>query len=360
MIEKQRRWYSLFSVSSRLQIEKELGELRFIDPSGEYEALLVNSDKTDVKSTEGLPYENLLCRILFYADSIDDAAAKSQLHLRHFLRLITVVTSLPIRQEQHLFVIDWSPGIYMREARQFLKRQPENAISAITAEVQSSVGLVASLVSQEIQKKVLLWYSAGVNCILPEDQYQYFWFAIEAVAELTKPTNKVSDKCQICKGDLVCSACGKTSSHRPFAKQSIEHLFRTVGVDDKIAKAFFKIRNLLLHGVSREEIEFSIQSSPEYPENFEFHKAVDRLGEICWVAIVRNFNSVGHTGELFFLRPSTFVDWKLIAKVNINIGVGGDVNNPKFSDLHMPEIAWKFGDSDEKLGEYDNKVDDKK
>jgi hypothetical protein len=100
-------------------------------------------------------------------------------------------------------------------------------------------------------RRAMRWYRLGVNAVVPDDQFMNFWFALEIVAEFNKPTEKVHDKCSKCHSPLYCEQCATHPVHRPYAKQAIRALLKTVdsACDDATIERLDKTRNGLMHGL---------------------------------------------------------------------------------------------------------------
>jgi hypothetical protein len=183
----------------------------------------------------------------------------------------------------------------------------------------------------------LRWYSAGVNSKTMEDQFQLFWFVVELIAVSNKQPELVADKCQKCRGELYCDTCKEISRHRPFEKQAIEVLLGKTGVAERLIDDLFYVRNNLLHGEPREKIEANIKSRDA---NFEFHKIIDLIGRIAWTVILNAFPKPAGEHLPQFLQVNTYVDWKRSVTAHIIIGVGGDPNDPKIENVHLPTISF--------------------
>ncbi|MCK1407878.1 methylamine utilization protein MauJ [Bradyrhizobium sp. 76] len=211
--------------------------------------------------------------------------------------------------------------------------QPE----AITAELLESVKELQRSPSSVAVDRALRWYSAGVGSALMEDQFQYFWFVLELIAETTTDKRVVADKCQKCRSDLICPSCDEVSTHRPFQKQRIEALLTRLKISSQIQGDLFDIRNGLMHGRAREQIEESIQ---EREPDFEFAKAVDFAGRTAFMAI---FNAFGikqsQLDRLVFAAPETFVSRAMVMKAHLIIGMHGDPADPQLKDVVLPTIT---------------------
>ncbi|MGO7785661.1 methylamine utilization protein MauJ, partial [Rhizobium ruizarguesonis] len=73
-------------------------------------------------------------------------------------------------------------------------------------------------------RRALRWYRLGIHAYSPDDQFTYFWFALEIVAEFQKPTSKVHDKFPHCQSALYCEKCekpGQPRSRQPWEEASV-------------------------------------------------------------------------------------------------------------------------------------------
>src|SRR5207249_2591400 len=103
----------------------------------------------------------------------------------------------------------------------------------------------------------------------------------ELAAQINKDTTKVPDQCAHCSGPLFCQSCQKITTHRPYPKQAIRALIRKVvnGEPDPAFDYLDDVRNMLLHGEEKDEIEKKTKKP--------MTDAVDLAGRIAWVAILR-------------------------------------------------------------------------
>src|SRR5215475_82609 len=93
----------------------------------------------------------------------------------------------------------------------------------------------------------------------PRINFSFFGLVLEILAEISKGAQLVADKCQRCNGELYCINCDAISKHRPFLKQAIESLLASVNVSSNTQRDLFRIRNGIVHGETREEIERNIR-----------------------------------------------------------------------------------------------------
>jgi hypothetical protein len=105
-----------------------------------------------------------------------------------------------------------------------------------------------------------------------DDQFTYFWFVIEILAQVAKEPARVPDKCPHCRAPLYCPDCKSTPVHKPYAKQAIEQLFGKYAKRD--GDSFYKLasdmRNQLLHGEEIAAIESSL--------GIDFAERVNKIG----------------------------------------------------------------------------------
>ncbi len=153
-------------------------------------------------------------------------------------------------------------------------------------------------------QRALRWYRIGLNATVLDDQYTYFWFALEIIAEFRKPSAKVNDKCPICQSALYCEECNSHPKHKPYPKQAIRALLMSIDkeCDDKTADLLEKTRNSLMHGKTLREIQASLPDPHE--------SVVDTLGRLVWMALVHQFPAEMFDGSLQMGQPSSYVSYK--------------------------------------------------
>jgi hypothetical protein len=153
-----------------------------------------------------------------------------------------------------------------------------------------------------------------------DDQFTYFWFALEIVAEFQKPADKVNDKCPRCQSALYCEKCETHPQHRPYAKQAIRALLMEADndCDDATVALLDKTRNSLMHGATLKEIEGSLPDPHE--------SVVDTLGRLLWKALVKQFPREMFDGSLVMGMPSTYVHYKTTAVAHIQTVVPVDAD----------------------------------
>lgn len=147
----------------------------------------------------------------------------------------------------------------------------------------------------------------------------------------------MTDKCQRCRGDLFCPACNAISEHRPFPKQAIEALFTKLNVSKEKQRDLFKIRNGIVHGRTRSEVEAEIRA--DQPE-FEISDAIDFIWQTAFMAILNALKiPQSRIDHLAFGAPDSIVTRTLTFKALMHIGMKGDPNEPRLEDVVVPEVT---------------------
>jgi hypothetical protein len=161
-------------------------------------------------------------------------------------------------------------------------------------------------------RRALRWYRFGVLEKVVEDQFQYFWFALEILAEHNKTPVKIPDKSPQCKSPLYCETCKTHPTHKPYAKQAIRSLIRTVDstCSEVVIDALDQTRNSLMHGSTLKDIETELPDSDQH--------IVDILGRVLVKALLFQFpRNVFEDSQLLLARPSTYTHGTLSGIVHV-------------------------------------------
>ena len=83
-----------------------------------------------------------------------------------------------------------------------------------------------------------------------EEQFSYFWFALEVAAKTMKGKEKIASKCPKCQGKLFCEICKDYPLHRRYSGEAIQQVVETVHPADseQVFKTLQLIRHTLMHG----------------------------------------------------------------------------------------------------------------
>ncbi len=279
------------------------------DPAGAFKARLKNIPRTEFTT----PFL-LSLQIYFEAPSLVAAKESVEDVMAHCLNMLAFTTGAGFRKHRIRKIIDggnpsemrmrdalmWSEEVEYDDPQPFLRE--ENA---------ASIELLLKHDIPSAVKRALRWYRIGVDASSPDDQFTYFWFALEIVAEFNKPTEKVHDKCPHCREPLYCGKCEKHPMHRPYAKQAIRALVKEA-VPDSDSGTFDlldKTRNSLMHGSTLKEIEDALPDSDDH--------VVDVLGRILWKALIMQFPEELLNEEVFMGTPTTYVHYKTSAVAHV-------------------------------------------
>ncbi len=269
------------------------------------------------------------------ANDIQDARDRGLDVAKEFLRAWSFTTSSPFRISAFRHVVDCTPGLHQRNCIQFsdhiADERPHPILSSET--LLSAVRLLDAKLSATLRRGIR-WFANGVSSDYIDDQFYYFWLAVELVAIETKAPDQINDACPKCRGPLYCKACDLEPKHRPYPKQAIQALFRR-HINDR-PDEFFRhadtFRNALMHGDDIEIVERTI--------SVKFEHIVNALGRLAWAAILsttmNKMAAAGEDGQLPVLETNQFVNYEF--KVGLNLMVTSrDPDHLNLSDL--PTIA---------------------
>jgi hypothetical protein len=314
------RWLAHYDISSVVKIT---GPLRYRHPAGLYEIALENGDP-----------ETLVCKMVFEADGIEVASEFAEAEFHKFLHKLAVATSTPYRVKTRHCIIDWTPGVTERDVLIYRNVADDEPIGELlAADLDKALNFVDAC---NLLPSAMRWYCARIRATIPEDQFLYFFYAIELVAEHAKSSERVRNRCQKCGGFLKCEDCGDLNEHRPFKTQAIKTLLRKVRVGDTRLEDLFAIRHGLSHGQSREALEQEIQKRTS---DFTFDKAVDVIGWAAWNALFFVSKVSNGTKIPPFTHVSSFATHVYKTAIHLSIQVAGDPDNPQYNDVVLPNVS---------------------
>ncbi|MCJ9701726.1 methylamine utilization protein MauJ [Bradyrhizobium sp. SHOUNA76] len=324
------RWIADFRIESTLILPPNVPELRIVLP--DCELSIQNASEDDLSK------ESLAAQLVIGASDIKEAEALADERIREIMDTLSFGTSCPFRFSRPRFLMDWTPGLEIRDMYAYggqdgyTERWPELAEDNLTtlATLERCTG-IARL------RTPLRWFAAGVRATFPEDQFQYFWFVHELIAEMTKESTRVTDKCPRCRSDLFCPTCNTIPEHRPFQKQAIEASFSRLNISNEMQRDLFAIRNAIMHGRTRAEIEEEIRTRTP---DFEISQAVDFIWRSAFYAI---FNALkikqSESEQMIFGSPDSVVSQTITMKAHMKMGMHGDPNDPKIENVVLPTIT---------------------
>lgn len=272
------RWRVDHEIKSNMVLVKDEKQIVFHAPDTSHSIYLVTRRGPGKHAADEL---YLSSHVILDDDDPIEAAERADEYLDQFLETLAVVTSGSYRVKGRTLIVDWTPGLTNRKCFHF-KSFPNPHVPGYALS-QKLVDTVVKYSAHAIPLDVRLamsWWARGVAASLPHDQFQYFWYALEILAEHLKPTTKVATTCPHCQGELHCKSCDIVPLHRPYPKQAIRMVIEKYVKDDP--HQFFdkvdKARNKLLHGEDREQVEQDL--------GLPWEDLSNGLGKVTWFTLL--------------------------------------------------------------------------
>ena len=305
-----------YEVRSECSVVSDDLLLRINHPKGLYRARIKNIPRT-VYTTPFL----LSLHLYFESPSLAEASEIADGHLADCMNMLAFTTGSGFRRHRIRQIVEATAGAVMRSVRMWSESiEYEDPQPFLDESIVRSIERLSEFEIPPAIRRALRWYRLGINSQAPDDQFTYFWFALEIVAEFQKSTEKVADACPKCRSPLYCETCQTHPTHRPYAKQAIRALLKAVdqGCDDATIERLDKTRNSLMHGATLREIAGS------FPQPHE--EIVDVLGRLLWKALVHQFPREMFDGKLSMGVPSTYVHRTVHAVAHLETVVQTDVD----------------------------------
>lgn len=304
-----------YEIESEMSVVSDDAQLMLGHPAGKFQARIKNIVRDDYSK----PFL-LSLQIAFEAPSLREAPDIAQDMLVECLNTLVFATGAGVRRHRTKQIIDSTPALEMREcliwADSLKYKDPQPFLDEGIA---GSIEQLLRFDPPPAVRRALRWYRFGVYDSTPEDQFQYFWFALEILAEHQKTPEKVADKCPQCKSPLYCETCKAHPTHRPYPKQAIRNLIQAVDktCNEETIEFLDKARNALMHGATLKEIDDELPGSGEH--------IVDVLGKILFKALVHQLPKELFKETLHFGMPTTYVRQAMtgIAHVSTVVPMGG-------------------------------------
>lgn len=262
----------------------------------------------------------LLCRIVVTAESIDQAKATAEDKLKEYLHVLSFVTSMRFKIHRYKKLIDWTAGEFEREAKWYAEVPNHDLPYEMLEEENFDAALTIDKAElSELDRRLLRLYSNALNATHLDDKYQFFFFVIETIAEASKGSEEVPDKCQVCNSPLYCEDCKDYSTHRPFGKDVIKALLeRTIdGNTDDTIKTINNVRHRIAHGSHIEAIEKKYR--------VKFSELVNMIGNVAWTCLLNvigpKYAKIETENQIGFLRPNRYTDLKMTMVTDMTVGI---------------------------------------
>jgi len=263
----------------------------------------------------------LSLQLIFEAPTLQEAPDIADERLAECLNMIAFVTGAGVRRHRIKQIVDCAPVSGMRECLVWADSAGhDNPQPFLDHNIMVSMERLLQSDLPPAVHRAMRWYRIGISESIPDDQFQYFWFALEILAEHQKSPEKMADKCPLCKSPLYCEKCEMHPTHRPYAKQAIQTLIQTVDktCDDETIATLDRTRNALMHGGTLEETERDPSSNGQH--------IVDVLGKIVFRALMNQFPMETFKETITFGNPNTYIRWNRtgIAHISTIVPQGED------------------------------------
>jgi len=303
-----------FEIKSECSVVADDKRLEITHPQGLYVALIRNIPRNDY-STPFL----LSLHLYFDAPDLDVAADVAEQQLADCLNMLALTVGSPVSLHRVRQMVDCTPDSGMRDIRFWGDAiDHEDPHPFLDESVTKAIERLSEFQIPPAIRRAMRWYRLGINATVPDDQFQYFWFALEIIAESQKGQEKVPSNCPHCSSPLFCESCNTRPVHKRYQKQAIQALVTAIDkhCDDVMFKRLDKTRNGLMHGRTMNEIE---------DEHCEGQKhIVDILGTLVWKALISQFPPEWFNGSIIVGVPSTYLHHKMHGVAHIQTVVPMD------------------------------------
>jgi len=281
----------------------------------------------------------LACRIVFEAPGLINSEAVA------FQKIVTLINALAYTTNRKFAVyklhklIEWTPGIRGRHARIFHSSPLDHrAEPSLVLGFGRTAEYLIECQGNDKQQSAMRWYRLGIQGGAPEEQFSYFWFALEIAAQVLKSTDRVPSKCPVCRGALYCEDCKDHPTHRPYSGDAIRQVvarFQPENPDD-VFDALQKIRHTIMHGDRLSSIEAQLACTVD--------EAVTKLAQIAWNAIAVLFDDSRATPPqpLMFGQPETMLRRTVFAALDVMIELLRDHDYPRIENFPDVNISMEY------------------
>lgn len=322
-----------YYLESDLSLPENAQPLGYEDPYGRYALTLKNA------TGEKRPARAVLsAEMLLEADDLRAAAEAAPLLMADALNFLVLATNHMFRVLLLRRVVDWTPGIVNRQALVFAEvDERDEAVPILEQALVDSAVALSSVSADPAQHAALRWYRLGVQAGHPDEQFSYFWFALEIAAEAMKGPEKVAHHCPHCQGDLYCPTCEKTPVHRRYAGEAIAQMIDRVLPKPEAASevhgTLSKVRHALMHGG---RIEDAVTNLP-----CDEAQAVNTLATVTWHAIgtMSDGKAATRAEPIQLIPPQNMLRRRLVASAEVQTSMAGDPNAPSLDAFPNLDVS---------------------
>jgi hypothetical protein len=297
-------------------------------PHGSY-TLTISNREADPQSLTGV----LSARIVFEAENLQGARPVADEYMGQCLDALSYATGHAFTYNSLKQIMDWSPGLSMREMIRYAETPMRDvAEPALSSEFGPTIEHFLVTQAGERQQTALRWFRLGLEAEKLDDQFTYFWFALEIAAEALKDREKIPSSCPHCRTPLYCETCEKHPMHKKYPGQAIQALVERYVEDDgaEIFRCLQKIRHTLMHGNRIASVIDRLPCTDAEAVNTLSHITQEALGEMFTT------KNDAPPERLIMARSSDVTRKKIVMSVHASVGMGGDTENPEFHNI--PDI----------------------
>ncbi len=325
-----------FEVEAHGCLVEGLGTVVSRHPNGDFEVNISN-----LAVAPGTDRPLLSVQLLMPGEDLRAAEKPGTEAMRQYLNYLTFITSLTFRVHRLVRIVDWTQGLRARRCVQFERFQGHGLpLVAVDRDHIRSTEVLQQVPLSPALQRALKWFSSGVSARYSDDQFQFFWWVLELVAQSSKDSEKVNDLCPQCRKPLYCEACENYPTHRPYPKQAIEQIFSRFIQEE--ASEFFEVANGIRNGIMHgDSIDHLVEQAGR-----KLHEVVDELGRLAWTAILNELvPQLTEPAEkrLAILRLNTYSHQTLRVAVDLTV-FSRNPDNPTLDELAKPEIGITYGD----------------
>lgn len=328
------RFLANWEIESDIIVPAGTPFVRYDHPASTYTVFLRN-----IPSSRSYDLTFISMQLVFDASALFEAKDIGERLAKEFLDYLAFATNLKVRLRTLLQIYGWEPGTGMREGLIYsrAKAQDDAPYEVLDNVILETIGMLQAHPISRRLRRALKWFSNGIAARSPDDQFAYFWFVIELVAQLIKEPAPVPDKCPTCKSPLYCENCAATPLHRPYPKQAIEQLFSRYVNDEpeKGCQLATDARNMLMHGEEVASIEAKLE--------IEFPNLVNIIGRLAWVSLLNQFVPALLNKKPSFLQTSQYVYTNLRGMAHIQTAFVPNFTNP--DPAHFPDFKFSIVES---------------
>lgn len=323
------RWLMRFEVDPEMIIADGHSPLEIKHPDGIYEAYLENGS-----NPEGAKH-TIIANLVFESIDMDAAEIDGWQHMNDLLDVLALITGGSMKIKRRVCLYEWSAGLKERHGRVYHKLpEPDLQDPLLDKTILPSIVQYLGREKYEVVRRGLHWFASGVAASSADDQFQYFWHAVETLAQYHKPSTSVADVCAVCKTELVCPKCKGPSKHKPYDSQAIKALFLKFMAEapdayDKVSH----VRNKLLHGESLKD--YKNESGQDIAD------LMDVCAEVAWRALMVTLAPEGQNG-VQVMKPTTYRHHELSTKAFMSFPTP-EGREPTFADIPTPTLQIRIG-----------------